>query len=131
MFSKEEMKMLEPMEVYFKQAVYHNYKRSTTSRETQMVSDLYNKVTGTNEHRNLTCGACVLTLFKKAGEIYFKTKEEMEKEVEQVEEPVVEEVKEETEVQETEIVQEELEPKVENVKEKPTKARNNKGSKNK
>lgn len=81
-FTEAQMEALKPIEKELGRAYRSNYKRSTTYSVNKMVSDYVNEATGHVEARNLGCGTCVLNLFRKAGEIYFNTLEEMkEKEI--------------------------------------------------
>lgn len=81
-FNKEQMDKLVKLEKIFNQAYYHAYKHSTTSRDNDMVNDILNEVTGVKEKRNMSCGICVLKMYQKAGEIYFRTKEMFSAELE-------------------------------------------------
>lgn len=73
LFNGGELKKLEKVRGHFYTAVNLSYKNNTTKEENDMVADLYERVTGEKVNRNWACPKCTYDLFRKAGEIFFKS----------------------------------------------------------
>lgn len=74
--SNEEMALLAPFEKQLKTALESDYVRGALKANSKiMVQILKDHNIDTSPYSNLGCGKCVLKLYKKVAEIYFKNKE--------------------------------------------------------
>ena len=77
-FTPEQLEILKEAEVHFEQAT-HGYVRYAPRDLHTLVANTYFEATGQKIPANWSCGTCVLNLYRKVGSIYFKDKEELEK----------------------------------------------------
>ena len=75
MFTKEQMKILETngYPKHFDTVLISKYKRGTTSKENNLLADLYDAATGEKISRQFSCKTCVYELYRKAGLLYKET----------------------------------------------------------
>lgn len=76
-YTRKQMEALENLGIMqsFLTATHSDYKRGTTRKQDETVKDIYEQATGKKEERNMNCPQCVLTLYRQAGTLYFKSKE--------------------------------------------------------
>ena len=77
-FTQSQLEILKEAEVFFEQAT-HGYVRYAPRTLHTLVADTYFEATGQKIPANWSCSTCVLNLYRKVGSIYFKDKEELEK----------------------------------------------------
>jgi Skp family chaperone for outer membrane proteins len=87
-FTKEQMEFLKPHEDQLFRATYQEYYRSTNTKLLEEFKAIYDSVADKPADTNWSCGHCVLAFLKKVGQIYFDTKKELERVVEEVKEEV-------------------------------------------
>lgn len=63
-------------------AYYNDFKHASTRAEVEEMRAVYEDETGRIWSQSMTCGTCVLKLYKAVGELYFKAVERIEKEPE-------------------------------------------------
>ena len=75
MFTKEQMEILETngYPKHFDTVLISKYKRGTTSKENNLLADLYDAATGEKISRQFSCKTCVYELYRKAGLLYKET----------------------------------------------------------
>lgn len=83
-FTKEQMEFLKPHEAQLFRATYQEYYRSTNTKLLEEFKAIYDSVADKPADTNWSCGHCVLGFLKKVGQIYFETKKELERVVEEV-----------------------------------------------
>lgn len=54
-------------------ALKFNVKKASSYRENKLLEDTLNEYTGKEIKRNLSCGSCLLTLYKEIGQVYFES----------------------------------------------------------
>ena len=76
-YTRKQMETLESLGVMqsFLTATHSDYKRGTTRKQDETVREIYEQATGKKEERNMNCPQCVLTLYRQAGTLYYKSKE--------------------------------------------------------
>lgn len=84
LYTKEQIAELKKLDViqHFTTAIDSDYKRGTSSAQDNKVADIYDAATGGKVSRNFSCKSCVFNLYRKAGELYRETLEQMKKEKE-------------------------------------------------
>lgn len=74
-FTKEQIELLKPYEQYFRTVVKAKYKRATSSHVNDIVANIYEDTTGEILQRNWNCPHCTFEIFKKCGELYYRSLE--------------------------------------------------------
>lgn len=72
----EELKELENI---FSSIIKDSYLRITSNSTVLKAQELYKTITGNNKYEILACNNCTFNLFYTLGRLYFKEKEELEK----------------------------------------------------
>lgn len=81
---KTDLEQLKKYESWFSSALYYDYIRALWKADMDVLIPIYERWTGKKSNINGSCGRCKLEFMKKFGKLYFKNKEEYEREQEQV-----------------------------------------------
>lgn len=81
-FTKEQVKELREIGAvqHFDSVLNSNYKRGTTTRQDNIVADIYDEAVGIKISRNFSCKSCVFNLYRDAGTLYRNSLEYIKKE---------------------------------------------------
>lgn len=88
--TEEQFKTLSKYERYLQTAVRSNWARYPGITALQEIHSVYIQLTKDQTKLRTTCATCILRLLKDLGAIYFKDKEEKEKEIEMIQSKKVE-----------------------------------------
>lgn len=80
---KTDLEILEHYESWFHSAIYSDYTRALWKSDFDVMLPIYVKWTGTTPNINYNCSKCKLNFVKRLGKLYYKYKEEYEKQSEQ------------------------------------------------
>lgn len=100
-FTKQQLDTLSAYEDRFRSSLYFDYYRNLSANSLERIADVYDEATGKKTQRNWSCGTCIMNYLREVGKIYFKDKEEYEKEAEKMVE-ILDEVFEVNEAEESE-----------------------------
>lgn len=76
---QKEIEILAKYEPWFHSAVYADYMRALWQSDFDILIPIYEKWTGVKADGNMTCSKCKLNFIRKLGKLYYKNKEEYEK----------------------------------------------------
>jgi hypothetical protein len=82
-FTTEQLKALEPYENYFTTAIRSRYARYPGANGVRVIHDIYSQAVKGVPSINASCSSCIFRLLTEVGTLYFKDKEELEKQAEQ------------------------------------------------
>lgn len=77
--TSKQFKELQKQEKYLRTAYYSDYLRTPLLSERQFVFDLYTELTG-KKPGNISCGSCLIDVYKFVGRIYFEYLDKQSKE---------------------------------------------------
>lgn len=80
---EKDLQILQKYESWFHSAIYSDYIRALWKSDFDVLIPIYEKWTNIKVDTNFSCGKCKLNLIKKLGKLYYKNKEEYEKQSEQ------------------------------------------------
>lgn len=80
---KKDLEILEKYEPWFHSAVYADYMRALWKSDFDVLVPIYEKWTGRKITNNFTCSKCKLNFIREFGKLYYKNKEEYEKQSKQ------------------------------------------------
>lgn len=81
-FTAEQLKALEPYEQHFNTAIRSRYARYPGQNGVQTIHQIYSSVVKNTPRLNASCSSCIFRLLTEVGTLYFKDKEEMDKQIE-------------------------------------------------
>lgn len=81
-FNAEQLKALEPYEKHFTTAIRSKYARYPGVNGVKIIHDIYTQVVKGVPTINTSCSSCIFRLLTEVGTLYFKDKEELEKQIE-------------------------------------------------
>jgi hypothetical protein len=81
-FTAEQLKALEPYEQHFNTAIRSRYARYPGQNGVRFIHQIYSSVVKNATRLNASCSSCIFRLLTEAGTLYFKDKEELERQTE-------------------------------------------------
>lgn len=80
---KTDLEILDHYESWFHSAIYSDYTRALWKSDFDVMLPIYVKWTGTTPNINYNCSKCKLNFVKRLGKLYYKYKEDYEKQSKQ------------------------------------------------
>lgn len=75
MYSRDEVIRLAEFESYFHSAVYSDYVRNMPSTKLDVIKKAFERATGETIKDKLSCGICQLNFFRRAGKLYYESRD--------------------------------------------------------
>lgn len=82
-FTIDQLKSLEPYEKHFTTAIRSRYARYPGVNGVRIIHGIYSQAVKGVPSINASCSSCIFRLLTEVGTLYFKDKEELEKQTEQ------------------------------------------------
>ena len=80
--TENQIKALEPYEQHFTTAIRSKYARYPGINGVKLIHQIYSDATKSAMQLNASCSSCIFRLLTEVGTLYFKDKEELEKQTE-------------------------------------------------
>lgn len=82
---KTDLEILDHYESWFHSAIYSDYTKALWKSDFDVMLPIYVKWTGTTPNINYNCSKCKLNFVKRLGKLYYKYKEDYEKQSKETE----------------------------------------------
>jgi len=79
--NNQQYEILKPYETMFSTAINQQYISNVLKKDFDIVLSTYRQMTGDMYNHTISCGSCILSLYKKCGSIYFSYVPEVKEEV--------------------------------------------------